>query len=257
MSLRYALGIEYDGSEFLGWQRHPSGRTVQAAVEAALSFVADEPIVVVCSGRTDAGVHAGCQVVHFDSEAARDTRAWVLGSNTRLPGAVRVLWCLQVPVDFHARYSARARCYRYCLLNRAIPPAMQRQYLSWERLPLASDAMHRAAQALVGEHDFSAFRTAQCQAKHPRRDLQAISVRREDEQVTVAVQANAFLHHMVRNIVGSLVLVGLGQREENWIGELLAGKDRTLAGPTAAAEGLTFLGPKFPVAWGLPPEVTM
>jgi len=255
--MRLALGIEYDGSEFFGWQRHNNGPTVQAAVEEALAFVAHHPVEVVCSGRTDARVHAACQVVHFDSDAARDPRAWVLGSNTRLPGGVRVLWCQAVADDFHARYAARARRYRYRILNRAIPPAMQRQFLSWERLPLDADAMQRAAQALVGEHDFSAFRTAQCQAKHPNRHLHEIGVRRDGEQVIVEVQANAFLHHMVRNIVGSLIPVGHHEQSETWPGQLLAGRDRTVAGPTAPAEGLVFLGAKYPAEWGLPAEVTL
>ena len=255
--MRYALGIEYDGSGFLGWQRHSNGPTVQVAVETALSQVADAPVTVVCSGRTDAGVHAACQVVHFDSEVTRSERAWQLGSNTRLPDDVRALWCRVVPDDFHARYSARARSYRYRILNRAVPPAMQRHFLSWERLPLDAAAMHRAAQALLGEHDFSAFRTAQCQAAHPRRNLQRICVQRDGEAVTVEVQANAFLHHMVRNIVGSLVEVGRGDRAEAWIGELLAGRNRTAAGPTAPAAGLVFLGPRYPADWGLPTEVTL
>jgi tRNA pseudouridine38-40 synthase len=255
--MRYALGIEYDGSEFLGWQRHGNGPTVQAAVEAALSFVADQPIAVICSGRTDTGVHAACQVVHFDSEAQRDPRAWVLGSNTRLPGSVRVLWCRIVSSDFHARYAARARCYRYRIINRDIPPAMQRKYLSWERLPLDAQAMHRAAQPLLGEHDFSAYRTAQCQAKHPVRSMHSIKVSREADQILVDVQANAFLHHMVRNIVGSLIPVGRGEQPESWPGALLSGRDRTQAGPTAPAEGLVFLGPKFPAEWNLPAEVSL
>lgn len=255
--MRYALGIEYDGSGFLGWQRHGNGPTVQVAVEAALSFVAHAPVTVVCSGRTDSGVHAACQVIHFDTDATRSGRAWVLGTNTRLPDAVRALWCREVADDFHARYSARARSYRYRILNRAIPPAMQRHYLSWERLPLDAPAMDRAAQALLGEHDFSAFRTAQCQAKHPMRNLQGISVHREGEVLTIDVQANAFLHHMVRNIVGSLVEVGRGERAEAWLGELLAGRNRTVAGPTAPAEGLVFLGPRYPAACDLPAEVTL
>ena len=250
--MRYALGIEYDGSEFLGWQRHGNGPTVQAAVEAALSFVANAPVLVVCSGRTDAGVHAACQVVHFDSEATRDERAWTLGANTRLPLSVRILWCRTVAQDFHARYSARARLYRYRIINRQIPPAMQRQFLSWERLSLDADAMNRAAQGLVGEHDFTAFRTAQCQAKHPVRSVHSIEVRREADQVVVDVQANAFLHHMVRNIVGSLVPVGRGEQSESWPAELLAGRDRNVAGPTAPAAGLVFMGPKFPAIWNLP-----
>lgn len=255
--MRYALGIEYDGSPFSGWQRNGNEPTVQAAVEAALSFVADQAVEVICAGRTDAGVHAACQVVHFDTGAKREPRAWVLGTNTRLPGDVRILWCQEMPDQFHARYAARARSYRYRILNRSIPPAMQRQFLSWERLALDADAMDRAAQALVGEHDFSAFRTAQCQAKHPVRNLHSIKVRREDDQVMVEVRANAFLHHMVRNIVGSLVLVGRATQPEAWPGQLLAGLDRRLAGPTAPAEGLVFIGPAYPPEWNLPAQVTL
>jgi tRNA pseudouridine38-40 synthase len=255
--MRYALGIEYDGSGFLGWQRHHGGATVQAAVEDALSFVADHAVEVVCSGRTDTGVHAACQVAHFDSSAERLPRAWLMGGNTRLPRSVRFLWCQPVDLAFHARYGARARRYRYRLVVRDVPPAMQRDYLSWERRPLDAAAMHRAAQALVGEHDFSAFRTAQCQAKHPRRDLQQVSVRAEGDQVVIDVQANAFLHHMVRNIVGSLLPIGRGERPETWMGELLRGRDRTVAGPTAPAEGLVFLGPKYPREWGLPEAVCL
>jgi tRNA pseudouridine38-40 synthase len=230
---------------------------VQDAVEAALGFVANEPVAVVCAGRTDAGVHAAAQVVHFDSGAARDERAWQLGGNSRLPGAVRFLWCRRVGEDFHARYSARARRYRYRILNRGVPPALQRQWLSWERLPLDAEAMHRAAQVLVGEHDFSAFRTAQCQARHPNRSVHEISVRREGEVLSVDVQANAFLHHMVRNFVGSLLLVGRGEHPESWIGELLRGRDRTRSGPTAPPDGLVFLGPRYPAGFGLPEQVSL
>ncbi len=259
--MRYALGVEYDGSEFRGWQRlgphgEPGEPTVQAALELALSSVANAPIEVTCAGRTDAGVHGQCQVVHFDSDAPRDPRSWTLGTTTRLPPSVCVRWCVPVADDFHARFSARARRYRYRILNRAVRPALERHMLGWERLPLDADAMHRAAQSLLGEHDFNAFRTVHCQAPHARRDLQAISVVRGGKQVTVEVQANAFLHHMVRNIVGSLLMVGRGERPESWIAELLAGRDRSLAGPTAQAEGLVFLGPLYPPVCGLPPEVT-
>lgn len=263
---RWALGIEYDGGGFSGWQRlsrpgepdrRPDEPTVQSAVEDAVSFVAGLPVQVTCAGRTDAGVHAACQVVHFDGPAGRDPRGWVLGTTTRLPRAVAVRWCMPVDDGFHARFSARARRYRYSLLNRPVRPALHRQYLSWERRPLDAGAMHRAAQALVGEHDFSAFRTVHCQAPHARRELQEIAVSREGDTVIVEVQANAFLHHMVRNIVGSLLEVGAGERQAGWIAGVLDGRRRDLAGPTAPAAGLVFLGPRYPAQWGLPAEVTL
>ncbi|SDY92907.1 tRNA pseudouridine38-40 synthase [Lysobacter sp. yr284] len=267
---RYALGVEYDGSEFSGWQRlvrpgepsrpehAPRGEaTVQTTLEQALSFVAGTGIEVVCAGRTDAGVHASCQVVHFDSPVEREPRGWVLGTTSRLPPSVCVRWCIPVAPDFHARFSARARRYRYRILNRPVRPALQRQYLSWERRPLDADAMHRAAQALLGENDFSAFRTVHCQAPHARRDLQYIAVRRDGDIVEMEVQANAFLHHMVRNIVGSLLPVGRGDRPEGWIAELLAGRDRTVAGPTAPSAGLVFVGPRYPAECQLPAEVCL
>ena len=255
--MRFALGIEYDGSGFQGWQRLSHGPSVQAAVEQALAFVLDHPVAVVCAGRTDAGVHGACQVVHFDTDAERTAYALRQGGNSRLPKSVAVLWAQLVPPDFHARYSARARRYRYTILNREVRPALLRDHLTWERLPLDAAAMHRAARALVGEHDFSAFRAIQCQARHAVRDVHAIEVRREGEHVVVEIQANAFLHHMVRNIVGSLLVVGRGEQPEGWIATLLAGRDRTVAGPTAPSAGLVFLGPRYPPEWGLPAEVTL
>lgn len=254
---RIALGIEYDGTGFFGWQRLAHGPNIQAEVEAALSFVADHAVAVTCAGRTDAGVHARCQVVHFDSESQRDERAWTLGANTKLPIGVSVLWAKPTPDDFHARFSARARRYRYTLLNRAIRPALDARYVSWERRPLDAEAMHRAAQALIGEHDFSAFRAISCQAAHARRCVLDISVFREGERVHVDIQANAFLHHMVRNIVGSLLEVGSGERPVEWMAEVLATRDRSQAGATAPAQGLTFIGPRYPAQWALPPEVTL
>jgi len=259
--MRYALGVEYDGSGLSGWQRlgkpgTPAPPTVQQMLEEALSWVADAPVDTVCAGRTDAGVHARCQVVHFDSDAPREPRGWMLGATSRLPPAVCARWCVPVADDFSARFSARARRYRYSILNRPMRPALGRQYLSWVRQPLDADAMHRAAQALLGERDFSAFRTVHCQAPHARRDLQRIAVSRDGERVHVDVQANAFLHHMVRNIVGSLLLVGQGERPQAWIAELLAGRDRTLAGPTTPPGGLVFVGPLYPRDCGLPDEVT-
>lgn len=257
--MRYALGVEYDGSEFKGWQQlGESGcPSVQASLQDALSSVADSAISVVCAGRTDAGVHGECQVVHFDSDVARTPRSWVLGTTTRLPPSICVRWCVPVADDFHARFAARARRYRYRLLNRQVRPALYRQTLSWERRALDADAMHEAAQALLGENDFSSFRSIQCQALHARRDLQSIRVSRQGEIVEVEVRANAFLHHMVRNIVGSLILVGAGEQPVSWISELLAVRDRNQAGPTAPPQGLVFVGPLYPDNWQLPSEVTL
>ena len=255
--MRWALGIEYEGSGFLGWQRQLHGPSVQATVERALSKVADHEVAVTCAGRTDTGVHARCQVVHFDTEAVRGARAFVLGANSLLPQSVVVRWAQPVADPFHARYSAEARRYRYTVLNRPVRPALEARTLSWERLPLDAERMARAAQPLLGEHDFTSFRTVACQSKSPVRRMAAIRIWREDERVQFEFRANAFLHHMVRNLVGSLVLVGLGEQPESWIAEVLARCDRTQAGPTAPPEGLVFLGPCYPAAFGLPAEVTL
>ncbi|WP_445143974.1 tRNA pseudouridine(38-40) synthase TruA [Dyella sp. Tek66A03] len=254
--MRLALGIEYDGTDFSGWQRLSHGETVQGALERALSFVAAQPVEVTCAGRTDAGVHGRCQVVHFDTEVQRDPRSWVLGGCSNLPSSVAVLWAQPVDQAFHARFSARSRRYRYRILNRQVRAALEARYVTWERLPLDAARMHDAAQALLGEHDFSAFRAMSCQAAHPRRQVLAVSVRREDEQVIIEIEANAFLHHMVRNIVGSLLPIGRGEQPTSWMGELLAGRSREVAGPTALASGLTFLGPRYEAHWGLPAEVS-
>ena len=255
--MRIALGIEYDGTDFFGWQRLRDGNSIQAVVESALSFVADESIEVVCAGRTDAGVHAYCQVAHFDTRADRSERGWTLGANSRLPSSIAVRWAKPVADDFHARFGARGRRYRYRILNRAIRPALHARYVTWERRPLDAALMHQAAQALIGEHDFSAFRTVACQARTPTRCVREISVARDGEDIVIDIQANAFLHHMVRNIVGSLLPVGRGDEPALWISQLLAGRDRAVAGPTAPSSGLTFLGPLFPQDCGLPDEVTL
>ncbi|HEX6833094.1 MAG TPA: tRNA pseudouridine(38-40) synthase TruA [Rudaea sp.] len=259
--MRIALGIEYDGTDFSGWQRLTHGRTVQAEIESALSFVAgaapEKPIEVTCAGRTDAGVHARCQVVHFDTDAQRSERGWTLGANSRLPASVAVRWARQTGDDFHARFGARARRYRYRILNRPVRAALEARFVTWERVPLDADAMRRAAQALVGEHDFSAFRTIACQARSPMRCVHEITIVRSDDEISIEIQANAFLHHMVRNIVGSLLPVGRGEQREDWIGELLAGRNRAFAGPTAPAQGLTFLRPLYPAECGVPAEVTL
>jgi tRNA pseudouridine38-40 synthase len=250
--MRIALGIEYDGTDYFGWQRLSHGPTLQLAVEQAVSFVADHPVQVTCAGRTDAGVHARCQVVHFDTDASRSARAWTLGCSSRLPGDIAVIWACEVADDFHARFDAVRRAYRYVILNRPVRPALEARFAAWERLPLDASRMHEAAQALVGEHDFSAFRSIACQANHPRRTVYRLDVWRDDEQVLVEVEANAFLHHMVRNFIGTLLPVGRGEREPAWVAEVLAGGDRALAGPTAEARGLTFLGPRYPAGSGLP-----
>jgi len=253
--LRVALGIEYDGTNFLGWQSQTQQPTIQQTVECALTFVANELINIICAGRTDTGVHARCQVVHFDTQANRTERAWILGANSRLPSTVAVLWASQVPKTFHARYSAQARRYRYIILNRPVRPALESRFVTWERQPLNVDIMHVAAQALLGEHDFSAFRTMACQSKTPFRNIHRIQVFRQNEHVILDIQANAFLHHMVRNIAGSLVLVGRGEKPVEWIAQLLSGRDRSQAGPTAAPQGLTFIGPLYPSFPLLPSEI--
>jgi tRNA pseudouridine38-40 synthase len=256
-ALRIALGIEYDGTDFLGWQRLSHGASVQGAIESALSFVAAHAVEVTCAGRTDSGVHARCQVVHFDSEATRTIRGWTLGTNSQLPPSVAVIWAREVAEDFHARYSARARRYRYTIQNRPIRPALDARRVAWERAPLDIDAMQSAAQALVGEHDFSAFRTVQCQARSTFRNVREITISRARDEISIEIEANAFLHHMVRNIVGSLLPIGRGEQREAWLGELLAGRDRAKAGPTAPAAGLTFLGPRYPAHWNLPVEISL
>ena len=254
--MRIVLGIEYDGTDFFGWQRLTEGPSVQAAVERALSKVAAHPVQVTCAGRTDTGVHGRCQVVHFDSEAPREMRSWVLGTCSNLPASVAVLWAQPVAEDFHARFGARSRRYRYHILNRPVRAALDGRYVTWERLPLDADRMHSAVQTLLGPHDFSAFRALSCQAAHPRRTLLAASVQREGEHVLVEIEANAFLHHMVRNIVGSLLLIGRGEQPVEWMAQLLRGRNRQVAGPTALASGLTFIGPRYERHWGLPEEVS-
>ena len=255
--MRIALGVEYDGTDFFGWQKLSHAKTVQGALEEALSFVAHQPIDTTAAGRTDAGVHGRCQVVHFDTEVQRDMRGWVLGACSNLPRSVAVTWAQPVPDDFHARFSARARRYRYRLLPRFVRPALDARFVAWEKKALDAARMHEAAQAIVGEHDFSAFRAISCQAAHARRNGRNIRVFQDDIHIVVEIEANAFLHHMVRNIVGSLIPIGRGEQPVEWMAELLDGRNREVAGATAPAEGLTFLGPRYESHWGLPQEVTL
>jgi tRNA pseudouridine38-40 synthase len=250
--MRYAIGVEYDGSAFLGWQIQAQEPTVQACVERAVSRVADHEVRVTCCGRTDTGVHALCQVAHFDTDAVRSERSWVLGLNSHLPAGASVLWIRQTDDEFHARFSAFSRSYRYLIMNRWIRPALDARRKSWCRVPLDADNMHQAAQLLLGEHDFTSFRASACQAQHAVREIQGISVRREGDVISLDVSANGFLYHMVRNIAGSLIKVGKGEARCAWIGEVLEKQDRALAAPTAAPEGLYFLGARYADRYQLP-----
>jgi tRNA pseudouridine38-40 synthase len=250
--MRIALALEYDGSRFLGWQTQPGGGTVQDALQAALAGIAGSAVPVTCAGRTDRGVHARAQVVHFDTGAARPDSAWVRGVNALLPDSVAVLWAARVADDFHARYAALARTYRYVLLNRPVRPALAARHAGWYHAPLDVAAMRAAASLLVGEHDFSAFRSAECQAKSPVRTLQALEVQARGERIDFVLRANAFLHHMVRNIVGTLIYVGNGRHAPQWAGEVLASRDRARAAPTFAAEGLYLERVEYAERWALP-----
>jgi len=250
--MRWALGIEYDGAGFHGWQSQGDVRTVQDCVEQALSRVADEPIGVQCAGRTDAGVHATGQVVHFETGARRAERSWLLGANVNLPDDVSVLWARPVRDDFNARYSAESRCYRYEILNRTTRSALQRRRAVWFHHPLDVARMHRAGQALLGEHDFSSFRAQGCQATSPVRRVMRLGVCREGERVILEIQANAFLHHMVRNIAGVLMAIGRGEQAESWVGEVLRRRDRAQGGVTAPPDGLYLVGVEYPPHFGIP-----
>lgn len=251
---RIALGLEYHGGGYAGWQAQhdPELPTVQATLERALARVAARPVTTVCAGRTDAGVHAGAQVVHFDTDAERPLRAWVLGTNAWLPRDISVQWARVVPDDFHARFSAEYRCYRYLILSRPQRPALLAGAICHERHTLDAQRMHAAAQALLGERDFSAFRAAGCQSRTPMRRVERIAVERHGELIAIDIRANAFLLHMVRNIAGSLLVIGRGERAPEWMGELLVGGDRTQAGATAPAHGLYLVEVGYAARWGLP-----
>ncbi len=249
---RFAAGLEYDGRAYSGWQFQPGLDTVQGVAQRAFSRVADTAVECVCAGRTDAGVHASGQVLHFDSDAPRNERAWRLGANTYLPGDVSVLWVREVPVHFHARFSATARSYRYLILNRDSRPGLASGRATWERRPLDARLMHEAAQVLVGEHDFSAFRAIECQAKSPVRLLERIAVTREAEWLRLDVTANAFLHHMVRNIAGLLIEVGLGDSAPERVARVLASRDRKTNAATAPPHGLYLVAVRYPLEFGLP-----
>jgi tRNA pseudouridine38-40 synthase len=250
--VRIAIGIEYDGSRFHGWQSQPMVETIQDAVENAVSKIAGNPIGVVASGRTDTGVHALGQVAHFDTEAVRPLQAWVRGVNGHLPSAIAVRWAQQVDGEFHARFAAISRSYRYVLFNHPVRPALHCGRVGWYHRPLDVAAMALAARCLQGEHDFSSFRSSECQARSPVKTLHQVSLSRHGDYVVFDFRAGGFLHHMVRNIVGSLLWVGYGKESPEWLSSLLVARDRTIAAPTFESDGLYFVSAEYDERWRLP-----
>lgn len=250
--MRYALGIEYDGSRYHGWQRQNNAVSVQEKLEAALSKIANEPINVICAGRTDTGVNATNQVIHFDTNNPRKDVSWTLGVNTHLPSDIAVSWVKEVNEDFHARFSATARHYRYIINNNRLRSAILSQGISFCPHPLDEELMHQAAQYLVGRHDFTSFRTVHCQSHSAERTLYHCNVSRQGQYVIIDVKGNAFLHHMVRNITGSLMRVGQELETVVWMKEVLEAKNRCLAGMTAPSAGLYFVGVEYPEDFNLP-----
>lgn len=250
--MRIALGLEYDGRPFCGWQSQANGCGVQDALERGLARICGHAVRVSAAGRTDSGVHALAQVAHFDTQALRPLTAWVRGTNVEIPPALAVRWAQAVPDEFHARFSATGRAYTYLLLNRPTRPGLASGRVGWFHRPLDLERMRAGARLLLGSHDFSAFRAAECQADSPLRELRRLDIERQGELLVFRLVANAFLQRMVRNIVGSLVYVGKGKHPPAWIGELLASRDRTLAAPTFAPDGLYLSAVEYDSAWGLP-----
>lgn len=254
--MRLAMGIEYDGRSFFGWQFQKERASVQQVVEQAISFVANTTLNVVCAGRTDTGVHAVEQVIHFDTEVQRDEYSWLKGTNANLPKSVSVLWVKQVNEAFHARFKAERRRYRYVIFNREVRPAFLAGRVSWEYRDLDETKMQAAANTLLGEHDFSAYRTVACQAKSPVRNLMRLEVTRSNELIFLDVEANAFLHHMVRNLAGVLMTIGAGEQPINWAWDVLQSRDRRSGGITAPPGGLYLMKIDYPVEFDLPESVS-
>lgn len=253
--MRLALGLAYEGTGFPGWQTQPGGQAVQDVLEASLSTMAGHRVQTICAGRTDAGVHALAQVVHFDTQAERPLTAWVRGTNARLPGTVTVQWAQPVGDDFHARFGALSRSYRYLIRCAPVPHPLWRTRAGWVFRPLSLQAMREAAGHLIGTHDFSSFRSSQCQARSPVRAMSDVRIDQRGDFIELTLTANAFLHHMVRNIVGALVDVGVGRRPSHWLAELLAARRRELASPTFAACGLYLAGVRYEPRHDLPQHI--
>ena len=253
---RLALGVAYRGQAYLGWQSQPGGRTVQDALERALTAFAARPVKTVCAGRTDSGVHALNQVVHLDTQIERDLSSWVRGTNRYLPSDVAVQWARQVDPGFHARYSARGRRYRFVVLQSPVRPALETGLVGWTFKPLDGQAMREAARHLLGEHDFSSFRSSECQSPTPIKTLRSIDIEQKGAYWHFSFDANAYLHHMVRNLMGCLLAVGWGKRDSAWMADVLAAHDRDAAAPTFPPDGLYFSGPYYDAAWSLPEHVS-
>ncbi len=250
--MKFALGIEYDGRFYHGWQKQKEVPSIQSSLEYALSTIANEPITVCCAGRTDAGVHAIGQVAHFETNVQRSADAWLFGINTKLPEDIAVHWVVPVMNDFHARFSAISRSYRYIIYNNHIRPALLKNNITYFSRPLDDKKMERAGQCLLGENDFTSFQTSQCQSHSPRRNMTYLRIIRHGRYLVTDIKANAFVYRMVRNIIGSLMEVGCGNKPEYWIRDLLMLRQRILAGPTAPAEGLYLTEVKYPSHFSLP-----
>lgn len=249
---KIALGVAYEGTHYYGWQSQPGLLTVQEILETALSQIADETVRVICAGRTDSGVHAFGQVVHFETNVKRPMKAWVVGTNALLPPHVAVKWAKSVDRDFHARFSAVNRCYRYLIDNQHVSPALFRNYRMWHPIPLNEEAMQAGANYLFGEHDFSAFRGADCQSRSTQRRVEFIRVQRDRNVIAIEIMANAFLHHMVRNVVGTLIKVGEGKETPEWVRDVLLTRDRTKAGMTVPPSGLYLMRVIYPEKFAIP-----
>lgn len=250
--MRVALGVSYDGHAYEGWQSQPSGRTVQDQLEKALGHFADQRISTLCAGRTDAGVHGLMQVVHFDTTAERDPYAWVRGTNSFLPRDIAVQWAHIVPQEFHCRASASSRRYAYLLLESPVRPSVDAHRVGWVFQPLNLERMQEAARYLLGEHDFTSFRASACQALSPVKNLMRVDISRRGAYWRFEFEASAFLHHMIRNLMGCLIVIGQGKKPPEWMAEVLAARSRDAAAPTFAPDGLYFLGPRYEARWGLP-----